>query len=495
MRGYQADLEAGAQWTGALFEHERGGLALRGEKAVIAADGTKQVTRFADAAVLQKGFRSNDWNEVPRHRARAGGSTVHQRGEDRACRGLAGGPGRRARAWAADAPRAADEGAVPERAAKGVWRRRLLDPGGTIDRAGGLQGGATLLAGPGDGGFVGQPVRGCEGRLIASGQYDEGLFRITPPPPGGIDADPHREASRRAQQRAGLAWAFDSLYALVSKNAKTPSGLYRVRDTDGDDHLDKVELLRALEGGGDHGWHAILPGPDGKSLYAVAGNNTKAPPLSAARVPPHWSEDHLLPRLPDAGGHMKGVLAPGGVIYRVSPDGRDWEMIANGFRNTYDAAFNAAGELFTYDADMEWDLIRRGIGPRAFVTSRAARNSAGATALASGRRTRPTACRPRSTSGPARRRASRSVTGRTFPCAVSRRALRGGLDLRPHLRRAFAARRCVLPRRERGVRLRRAAAGRGRGRASDRRRALLHHGRLADSDRAVPCHVDRLDAG
>jgi hypothetical protein len=31
MRGYQADIEDGPQWTGALFEHERGGIALRGE--------------------------------------------------------------------------------------------------------------------------------------------------------------------------------------------------------------------------------------------------------------------------------------------------------------------------------------------------------------------------------------------------------------------------------------------------------------------------------
>jgi putative heme-binding domain-containing protein len=53
---------------------------------------------------------------------------------------------------------------------------------------------------------------------------------------------------------------------------------------------------------------------------------------------------------------MKGVLAPGGVIYRVSPDGKDWEILANGFRNTYDAAFNREGDLFTYDADMEWDV-------------------------------------------------------------------------------------------------------------------------------------------
>ncbi len=31
-------------------------------------------------------------------------------------------------------------------------------------------------------------------------------------------------------------------------------------------------------------------------------------------------------------------------------------MFANGFRNEYDIAFNAEGELFTYDADMEWDI-------------------------------------------------------------------------------------------------------------------------------------------
>ena len=37
-------------------------------------------------------------------------------------------------------------------------------------------------------------------------------------------------------------------------------------------------------------------------------------------------------------------------------EGRNWELFAGGFRNQYDAAFNLAGELFTFDADMEWDL-------------------------------------------------------------------------------------------------------------------------------------------
>ena len=31
-------------------------------------------------------------------------------------------------------------------------------------------------------------------------------------------------------------------------------------------------------------------------------------------------------------------------------------MVSIGFRNAYDLALNADGELFTYDADMEWDL-------------------------------------------------------------------------------------------------------------------------------------------
>ncbi|HTD88746.1 MAG TPA: heme-binding protein, partial [Candidatus Binatia bacterium] len=36
--------------------------------------------------------------------------------------------------------------------------------------------------------------------------------------------------------------------------------------------------------------------------------------------------------------------------------GKDWELICNGFRNEYDAAFNRNGDLFTFDADMEWDM-------------------------------------------------------------------------------------------------------------------------------------------
>ena len=47
---------------------------------------------------------------------------------------------------------------------------------------------------------------------------------------------------------------------------------------------------------------------------------------------------------------MKGAEAPLGHIAQIDPEGKTWEIVATGFRNQYDAAFNREGELFTYDA-------------------------------------------------------------------------------------------------------------------------------------------------
>jgi putative heme-binding domain-containing protein len=41
---------------------------------------------------------------------------------------------------------------------------------------------------------------------------------------------------------------------------------------------------------------------------------------------------------------------------RTDPEGKTWDVYANGLRNAYDIAFNRQGDLFTYDSDMEWDL-------------------------------------------------------------------------------------------------------------------------------------------
>ncbi|HZY83968.1 MAG TPA: heme-binding protein, partial [Gemmataceae bacterium] len=113
-----------------------------------------------------------------------------------------------------------------------------------------------------------------KGRLIVSDQYG-GLFRVTPPPVGKSGPTQVEKIDVPIGEAQGLLWAFDSLYVVVNRGAKYASGLYRVRDTDGDDKLDKVELLRKIDGGGEHGPHAVLLSPDGKSLHVVCGDGTK----------------------------------------------------------------------------------------------------------------------------------------------------------------------------------------------------------------------------
>ena len=197
-----------------------------------------------------------------------------------------------------------------------------------------------------------------KGRILASDQYG-GLYRFTPPPPGQtLTATQIEKVPADIRAVNGMLWAFGALYVGVNDyENKIPSGLYRLSDSNGDDQLDKVELLRAIEARGDHGVHAVLLTPDGKDLFLVTGNGAKITASEpSSPVPPIWGEDHLLPRMPDGRGFMRDALAPGGIIYRVSPDGKKFEVFASGFRNIFDAALNRDGELFTYDADMEYDF-------------------------------------------------------------------------------------------------------------------------------------------
>lgn len=192
-----------------------------------------------------------------------------------------------------------------------------------------------------------------KGRLIVSDQYGS-LYRVTPVGILGAKDLEIEKINVDIGEAQGLLWAFDSLYVSVNRGKKYPGGLYRVRDTNGDDQLDSVETLRALDGSGEHGPHAVLPHPDGKSLVIICGNGTALTHISSTRVPHTWDEDLLLPRV--QGRFMRGKRAPGGYICRIDPDGKNWELMATGFRNEFDGAYNADGELFTYDADMEWDF-------------------------------------------------------------------------------------------------------------------------------------------
>jgi putative heme-binding domain-containing protein len=207
-----------------------------------------------------------------------------------------------------------------------------------------------------------------KGRLLASDQGDKGICRITLPP-ASTESDTVVERLDFSQCEIqptgaqGMLWAFNSLY--LSINGGPGSGLYRARDTDGDDQFDECVRLRSLQGGGEHGPHSLRLSPDGKRIFIICGNHTD-PPFNpgeeltnenySSRVPTNWDEDLLLPRMWDANGHARGKLAPGGWIASTDPDGESWQIWSSGYRNPYDLAFNADGELFAYDADMEWDF-------------------------------------------------------------------------------------------------------------------------------------------
>ncbi|HEY9487853.1 MAG TPA: heme-binding protein, partial [Chryseosolibacter sp.] len=158
----------------------------------------------------------------------------------------------------------------------------------------------------------------------------------------------------------GLLYAFNSLYVMVNnrvnENFEKGSGLYRLQDTDGDDQFDKITLLKALEGEGEHGPHSIILAPDKKSIYLISGNHTNVPPMDAYRLPPVWQEDQLFPLIKDPRGHANNRMAPGGWIAKIDSLGQHWELISAGYRNAFDITFNEHGEMFTYDSDMEWDF-------------------------------------------------------------------------------------------------------------------------------------------
>src|SRR5262249_40834891 len=139
-----------------------------------------------------------------------------------------------------------------------------------------------------------------------------------------------------------------------------PAGgaLYQMTDADGDGHADKIVPLIKFRGViGEHGPHKVHLGPDGL-LYVLSGNFSQA----AGPMGPHspyatpYEGELIVPRYEDPQGHAAGILAPGGTILRTDINGSFVETVAGGFRNPYDFVFNGDGEMFTSDADMEWDI-------------------------------------------------------------------------------------------------------------------------------------------
>jgi putative heme-binding domain-containing protein len=202
--------------------------------------------------------------------------------------------------------------------------------------------------------------------MYASDQYGK-IYRFKVPKEGNtLNSNNVHPLDFEIGEAHGLLWAFNSLYVAVNKkwdddvpdNQENGSGVYRITDTNDDGELDKVEMLLKLKGAGEHGPHSFVLSHNGKEIYFIAGNHTIVPEslLEKSRLPTNWGEDNLFTPYLDARGHATEIKAPGGWIAKFDPDGTDWEIISAGYRNPFDMAFNQDGELFAYDADMEWDI-------------------------------------------------------------------------------------------------------------------------------------------
>jgi putative heme-binding domain-containing protein len=209
-----------------------------------------------------------------------------------------------------------------------------------------------------------------KGRMITSDQYGF-LYRLELPPIGSDSTVKPKVEKLQIGNVAdslvgmgyaqGLLYAFNSLYVVVNNDPNEsfglPTGLYRIQDLDGNDQFETVTQLKELKGEqGEHGPHSLKLTPDGKGIYLIAGNHVDVPEMNHYRLPRVWQEDNLFPLIKDPRGHANDRKAPGGWLARIDPEGKDWELISAGYRNTFDFDYNEVGDIFGYDSDMEWDF-------------------------------------------------------------------------------------------------------------------------------------------
>lgn len=173
-----------------------------------------------------------------------------------------------------------------------------------------------------------------QGRAIIA-KESKGLLRMTLSPEGDMVTEAAL-IEDTLQECRGLTFVGESLFV----NANNSKGLYALPSNG--DRFAQPQLVYSSTGGVGHGRNDLAVGPDEK-LYSIHGDSVGLPVeafdytsrFRAARRGQKTSEGHLL---------------------RIDPKSGFVEVLAAGLRNPFGIDFNADGEVFTYDADAEYDM-------------------------------------------------------------------------------------------------------------------------------------------
>jgi putative heme-binding domain-containing protein len=200
----------------------------------------------------------------------------------------------------------------------------------------------------------------AEGRLVIAKEFGEIVTLMS----GANGAFEQRVWTEKVTNSQGVN--FDGPDLLTLAVGPEGTGLYRVVDENGDSRADRVELIeganRRVE---DHGPHTVIWGPDGYAHWIqanTAGIYSDYSPLSPVRTFDDASLNQRpngYYRLPEGKVLRKNISrysAGTATPTAAASAGADWELMAAGMRNPYDAVFNLMGELFLFDSDHEPDL-------------------------------------------------------------------------------------------------------------------------------------------
>ena len=214
-------------------------------------------------------------------------------------------------------------------------------------------------------------VEDDQGRLILGANEQQPFTRLTLDKTGKVVKS--ETIFTPVSEAMGMEWHAGALFVQggrletpFTETNQNPSfglkngqaGLHRLRDPKGDGSFSEVATLRTWNGHeaghSDHGIHDPRVSPDGKHFYIINGNGV-VPPDDASPNSPlrNYGDDRIIPLLGEQTGRLGHEKAPGGYIARTNFDASDLHLFAGGMRNALHFDWNADGEIFSFDSDME----------------------------------------------------------------------------------------------------------------------------------------------